>query len=42
MGVKRAGGLAPGDHRIELAETMRISYLPFVPTTKDAKTLTLR
>ncbi|EGI55360.1 hypothetical protein SUS17_1839 [Sphingomonas sp. S17] len=42
VGVKRAGGLAPGEHRIELAETMRISYLPFVPTTKDAKTLTLR
>lgn len=42
VGVKRAGGLAAGEHRIELAETMRISYLPFVPTTKDAKTLTLR
>lgn len=42
VGVKRSGGLTPGDHRIELAETMRISYLPFVPTTKDAKTLTLR
>lgn len=42
VGVKRSGGLTPGDHRIELAETMRISYLPFVPTTKDVKTLTLR
>jgi len=42
VGVRRAGGLAPGEHRIELAETMRISYLPFVPTTKDAKVLTLR
>ena len=42
VGVRRAGGLAPGDHRIELAETLRISYLPFVPTTRDAKTLTLR
>jgi hypothetical protein len=42
VGVKRSGGLPPGDHHIELAETMRISYLPFVPTTKDAKTLTLR
>lgn len=41
IGVKRAGGLTPGEHRIELAETMRISYLPFVPTTKDAKTLRL-
>lgn len=42
VGVKRSGGLTPGDHQIELAETMRISYLPFVPTTKDTKTLTLR
>lgn len=41
VGVRRAGGLTPGEHRIELAETMRISYLPFVPTTRDAKTLRL-
>ena len=41
VGVRRPGGLPPGEHRIELAERLRISYLPFVPTTKDAKTLTL-
>jgi len=39
--VARPGGLAPGEHRIELAERLRISYLPFVPTTRDAKVLAL-
>lgn len=39
--VARPGGLPPGEHRIELAERLRISYLPFVPTTRDAKTLTI-
>jgi hypothetical protein len=37
----KAGGLAPGRHKIELAERLRISYLPFVPTTKDSKELVL-
>jgi hypothetical protein len=37
--VLKPGGLAPGKHRIELAERMRISYLPFVPTTKGVKEL---
>ncbi len=35
------GGLAPGQHRIEVAERLRISYLPFVPTTKFAKDMDL-
>ena len=35
------GGLAPGTHRIEFAVRMRVSYLPFVPTTKDSKELAL-
>ncbi|MBU6267053.1 MAG: hypothetical protein KGN34_05885 [Sphingomonadales bacterium] len=35
------GGLAPGEHRIEFAVRNRVSYLPFVPTTKDAKQLAL-
>jgi len=39
--VLRAGGLTPGNHRIEFAVRMRVSYLPFVPTTKDAKELAL-
>jgi hypothetical protein len=37
----KPGGLAPGKHRIELAERLRISYLPFVPTTRDTKELEL-
>jgi hypothetical protein len=37
----KPGGLAPGNHRIEFAVRMRISYLPFVPTTKDTKELVL-
>jgi hypothetical protein len=39
--VLTPGGLAPGAHQLELAERLRISYLPFEPTTRDAKTLTL-
>ena len=31
--VLRPGGLAAGKHRLKLAEKLRISYLPFVPTT---------
>lgn len=37
----KLGGLEPGKHRIEFAVRMRISYLPFVPTTKDTKELAL-
>jgi hypothetical protein len=37
----KPGGLAPGRHRIELSERLRISYLPFVPTTRDSKELEL-
>src|SRR3974390_784302 len=39
--VRKAGGLAKGNHKIELAEQLRISYLPFSPVTRDAKQLTL-
>lgn len=35
------GGLTPGDHAISFAVRYRVSYLPFVPTTKDTKTLAL-
>jgi hypothetical protein len=37
----RSGGLAPGKHKIEFGVRMRVSYLPFVPTTKDTKELAL-
>jgi len=37
----KPGGLAPGRHRVEIAERLRISYLPFVPTTRCTKELEL-
>ena len=37
----KPGGLVPGKHKIEFAVRMRVSYLPFVPTTKDSKELAL-
>ena len=37
----RAGGITPGEHQIGFAVRMRVSYLPFVPTTRDSKTLAL-
>ncbi len=37
----KPGGFAAGNHRIEFAVRMRVSYLPFVPTTKDTKDLAL-
>ena len=39
--VLKAGGLAPGKHKIEFATRLRISYLPMVPTTRDTKELAL-
>jgi hypothetical protein len=39
--VKRPGGLPSGEHKIELSEQLRISYLPFSPITRDAKVLRL-
>lgn len=31
--VLKPGGLAAGQHRLVLSERLRVSYLPFVPTT---------
>ena len=39
--VLKSGGLTPGEHRVEFATRLRISYLPMVPTTRDAKDLAL-
>ena len=39
--VLQPGGLAPGPHRIELTEQLRVSYMPFPTRGKDTKTLTL-
>ena len=35
--VLRPGGLSAGEHKIELTEQMRIAYLPFPLTGRDAK-----
>ena len=37
----KPGGLPAGEHTIGFAVRTRISYLPFVPTTKDTKVLAL-
>jgi hypothetical protein len=37
----KPGGLVPGRHKLEFAVRNRISYLPFVPTTKCAKDMAL-
>lgn len=39
--VLKDGGLAPGKHRLEMAVRNRVSYLPFVPTTKCVKDVAL-
>jgi len=40
--VKKPGGLTAGEHDIEVAVRMRISYLPMIPTTRDRKRLELK
>ncbi len=35
------GGLAPGLHKVDVTQTLRISYLPFLATGSDTKVLTL-
>ena len=37
----KPGGLTPGQHRLEMAVRNRVSYLPFVPTTRCTKELAL-
>lgn len=39
--VAHPGGLTPGAHRVDLAIRYRVSYLPFVPTTRTGRQLTL-
>ena len=33
----RNGGLAPGEHRLELTEQLRVSYMPFPVVGRDTK-----
>jgi hypothetical protein len=40
--IKKPGGLSEGDHEVQVGVRMRISYLPFVPTTTDRKKMKLR
>ena len=39
--VTRSGGLHRGEHRLELLQRLRVSYMPFPSVNSDAKTLTL-
>jgi hypothetical protein len=39
--IPKPGGLTPGQHRIEVTATLRISYLPFLLVGSDAKIITL-
>ena len=39
--VKKAGGLTPGKHTLEVTPHLRISYLPFILTGEDSKALTI-
>lgn len=39
--VAKAGGLSSGEHQIQVSIRYRVSYLPFVPTTGDTKTLSI-
>jgi hypothetical protein len=41
VSVQKPGGLTPGLHKIEMEDTLRISYLPFLLTGKDNKVLEL-
>jgi len=37
--VLKDGGLAPGEHRLELVENLRVAYMPFPLQGRDAKTV---
>ena len=40
--VLRDGGLPPGEHRIDLVEHLRVSYMPFPIQGRDTKTVAAR
>ena len=39
--VEKPGGIGLGDHEVKVGIRMRVSYLPFVPTTTDRKVMSL-
>ncbi|MBC5766747.1 C-glycoside deglycosidase beta subunit domain-containing protein [Ramlibacter albus] len=41
VSVMHAGGLPAGEHEVTVAEQLRISYLPWVPTTTCTLRMTL-
>jgi len=41
VSVLKAGGLSRGEHRLELVEQLRVSYMPFPIQGKDAKVVRL-
>lgn len=40
--VLKPGGLAPGEHRIEFVEDLRIAYMPFPLKGRDSKVVCIR
>ena len=40
--VSKSGGLGEGEHQVQVSIRMRVSDLPFVPTTSDTKVMTLQ
>ena len=39
--VQQPGGLSPGLHKVEMDDTLRISYIPFMLTGSDTKVIEL-
>ena len=39
--ILKPGGLTPGQHKIEMVVTLRISYLPFLSIGSDAKIIAI-
>ena len=40
--VAKPGGLTPGEHKVEMVDHLRISYLPWVLVGTDSKVLSLK
>ena len=40
--VLKEGGLAPGEHRLELVEDLRVAYMPFPLKGRDSKSVSAR
>ena len=38
----KPGGLKPGEHRLELMEQLRVSYMPFPTVGKDTKNIRIQ